>query len=574
MFDVRQDEMNMIESPWILGISASHNGAVCLLKGDEIVVAVQEERLTRFKRHRICASDPSQSIAYCLDYAGIEPRDLSLIVLCIQGRARESKHNVELNPILKETLRQTPVIVIPHHLGHAVSAFATSGFADSAILVIDGAGSPFDDLTADEQRVVKDNVQDGWETISLYAASGTSIVPLEKHLVERGGWFRKNGGGMPRFGSLGGMFSAVATQIFADPMEAGKVMGLAPYGIPEIPSSAFFDIAHGSFNFLDNVPEMFPHNEPWPSRVDEYKNLAASVQSALEDAVLYLTQHLKHICPSENLCYAGGVALNSVANERIIREAAFKRVHIPPAAEDSGPAIGAAYYGLWQLTGHNTRREMIQDACGRLYSSKTVASAIEKFPQVRAVKTSDAIAEAVERLCAGEIIGWFDGGSELGPRALGQRSILCDPRREDAKEILNRRVKKREAFRPFAPVILREEVENWFELRGAPPESPFMLRVCEFKLDKAGRVPAVVHVDDTGRLQTITREANGRFYELVKRFYEATGVPVLLNTSFNVMGEPIVETPEDALRCFLNSGLDCCVFEDMIVVKSDGSMDD
>jgi carbamoyltransferase len=297
-------------------------------------------------------------------------------------------------------------------------------------------------------------------------------------------------------------------------------------------------------------------------------NLAASVQSALEVAVLHLARRLKRLNPSsENLCYAGGVALNSVANERLIREAGFKNVHIPPAAEDSGAAIGTAYFGLWHLTGHNTRRRMIHDASGRRYSRESVSSAVRDSPEVRETITRDTITEAVERLCAGEIIGWFDGGSELGPRALGQRSIVCDPRRADGKEILNRRVKKREAFRPFAPVVLREEVEDWFELDGAPAESPFMLRVCEFKADKAARVPAVVHVDNTGRLQTVTPEANGRFYELVKKFYEETGVPVLLNTSFNVMGEPIVETPADAVACLLNSGLDCCVFEDTIVER-------
>ena len=558
----------MVEPPWILGISASHNGAVCLLKGDEIKVAVQEERLARFKRCRIYGAEPSRAITYCLDYAGIEPQDLSLVVLCVQGRANESKHDVRLNPLLKEVLKQVPAIVIPHHLGHAMSVFATSGFEDSAIIVIDGAGSPFDDLTPDEQKVVKQNVEDGWETISLYAASDASVVPLEKHLVERGGWFMPNGVGMPRFGSLGGMYSAVATQLFADPMEAGKVMGLAPYGLPEISAEAFFDLSGGNFNFLDDVPQLFQHDVRWPSHMSEYKNLAASVQSALEVAVLYLARHIRTLCPSENLCYAGGVALNSVANERIIRETGFKRVHIHPAAEDSGPAIGAAYYGLWHLNGHNTRRRMIHDACGRLYPHASITSAIKKFNEVRALMVADTIAEAVERLCAGEIIGWFDGGSELGPRALGQRSIVCDPRRQDAKEVLNMRVKKREAFRPFAPVILLEEVENWFELHGAPAESPFMLRVCEFKADKQARVPAVVHIDGTGRLQTVTSEANGRFYELVKRFYEATGVPILLNTSFNVMGEPIIETPEDAIACLLKSGLDCCIFEDRIVVRS------
>lgn len=558
----------MVELPWILGISASHNGAVCLLKGDEIKVAVQEERLARFKRHRIYGSEPARAITYCLEYAGIGPQDLSLVVLCVQGRANESKHDVRLNPLLREVLRQVPAVVIPHHLGHAMSVFATSGFEDSAIIVIDGAGSPFDDLTPDEQKVVKQNVEDGWETVSLYAATGTSIAPLEKHLVERGGWFMPNGAGMPRFGSLGGMYSAVATQLFADPMEAGKVMGLAPYGLPEIASEAFFDLSGGNLNFLENVPRLFQHDVRWPSHMSEYKNLAASVQSALEVAVLYLARHIRTLCPSENLCYAGGVALNSVANERIIREAGFTRVHIHPAAEDSGPAIGAAYYGLWQLTGHNSRRRMIHDSCGRLYSQASVTSALEKFGEVRTLTVADTIAEAVERLCAGEIIGWFDGGSELGPRALGQRSILCDPRRQDAKQVLNMRVKKREAFRPFAPVILLEEVENWFELRGAPAESPFMLRVCEFKADKQSLVPAVVHIDGTGRLQTVTSEANGRFYELVKGFYAATGVPILLNTSFNVMGEPIVETPEDAIACLLKSGLDCCIFEDRIVVRT------
>lgn len=562
------------DTPWILGISASHNGAACLLRGDEVVVAVQEERLTRFKRQRICGSDSARAVAYCLDYAGVEPEDLSLVSLCVQGRANEPKHDVRLNPLLRGALGRVPFIRIPHHLGHAVSAFATSGFEDSSILVVDGAGSPFDDLTADEQAVVNRRVEDGWETISLYAASGAEVFALEKHLVERGGWYRPNGGGMPRFGSLGGMVSAVATQIFADPMEAGKVMGLAPYGVAEIPAGAFFDVSSGGFDFLDRVPEMFRHDGRWPAQRDAYVNLAASVQSALETAVLHLARQLKSLNPSsENLCYAGGVALNSVANERLIREAGFRNVHVPPAAEDSGPAIGAAYFGLWQLTGRNTRRRMTHDACGRLYSSASVSSAVARSPGVREIRTKDSVAEAVGRLCAGEIIGWFDGGSELGPRALGQRSIVCDPRRADAKEILNRRVKRREAFRPFAPAVLREEVEDWFALGGAPAESPFMLRVCEFRADRAARVPAVVHVDNTGRLQTVTPEANGRFYELVKKFYEETGVPVLLNTSFNVMGEPIVETPADAVACLLNSGLDCCVFEDRVVEKKNGSQE-
>lgn len=553
--------------PWILGISASHNGSVCLLKGDEIVVAIQEERLSRVKRHRIHASDGSLALAYCLSYAGIEPRDLRLAVLCIQGRSRDVIHDIKRNPFLNVITNQIPTLVIPHHYGHAVSVFATSGFEDAAVLVVDGAGSPIADFTSDENNVIHGNTDDAWETISLYSAAGTSIEPLEKHVVERGAWLTLYDTGMPEFGSLGGMFSAVAQQIFGNPMDAGKVMGLAPYGEAHIPTSAFFECSNSVFHFKNIVPHQFKHDERWPARKDEYEVLAASVQSALEDALLHLLRRLRNSSKSRNLCYAGGVALNSVANERIINEAGFENVYIMPSAEDSGPAIGAAYYGLWRLTRHNSQRRLLHDSVGRPYSSLCVSTIINETPGLKTMNLGDIISEAVDLLCDGKIIGWFDGRSELGPRALGQRSILCDPRRQDGKKVLNSRVKKREAFRPFAPAVLLEEAENWFELGNTSNESPFMLRVCKLKADRKDAVPAIVHVDGTGRLQTLTREANGRFYELVKKFYDKTGVPMILNTSFNTAGQPIVETPADALACLLDTELDCCVFEDRIVFK-------
>ena len=557
----------MKDLPWILGISASHNGSACLLRGHEIVVAIQEERITRFKRHRIYGAGPSRAASYCLNYARIHPRDLSLIVLCVQGRASDQKHDLRLDPILNVLTHSIPTITIPHHYGHALSVFATSGFADSAVLIVDGAGSPASDFTADEAKVVKANYVDGWETISLYHASGTHIVPLEKHAVDRGGWYVPYDGEMPSFGSLGGMFSAVAQQIFGEASEAGKVMGLAPYGEKTFPTSDFFEIDNGRFCFKDAVSLHFRHHERWPNRQNEYESLACSVQSALEDALLYLAQHVRELSGSENLCYAGGVALNSVANERIIRESGFKNVYIMPAAEDSGTAIGAAYHGLWQLTKQNSRRPILHDAPGRSYSSAEISGAIQQASNVTTVHSTDVISDAAQLLCDGRIIGWFDGGSELGPRALGQRSILCDPRQPDAKETLNRRVKMREAFRPFAPAVLRDEAANWFEFGDTAVESPFMLRVVEVKREKREQVPAIVHVDGTGRVQTLTRENNGRFYDLVEKFYAKTGVPMLLNTSFNRMGEPIVETPAEAIACLLNTGLDCCVFTDRIVFK-------
>jgi carbamoyltransferase len=555
------------EHPWVLGISASHNGSACLLKGDEIVVAIQEERLCKQKRQRIYGAGPSLATSYCLSYAGIEPDQLDMVVLCVQGKSRDSRHDIRLDPFLNILTNQVPTRTIPHHFGHALSAFATSGFADAAILVVDGAGSPVEDFTAEERDVLRRSFDDGWETISLYSAAATSVTPLEKHVVDHGAWLAMRESGMPSFGSLGGMYSAVAQQIFGEPMEAGKVMGLAPYGEPLIPVQSFIDVCADRFHYKDVVPSQFRHNQRWPALTSEYECLAASVQAALEAALMHLVGRLRDQCESENLCYAGGVALNSVANERIIRESGFQNVYIMPAAEDSGTAVGAAYYGLWQLTRHNSRRLLVHDACGRKYSPSVVDSSIDHDSNIKIAHSTSVISDTVDLLLDGKIVGWFDGGSELGPRALGQRSILCDPRRSDAKEILNKRVKKREAFRPFAPVILLEEAGNWFELDNTIPDSPFMLRVCKVKADRRSEVPAIVHVDGTGRLQTVKREANGRFYELLRRFYESTGVPILLNTSFNIMGQPIIETPADAIACLLSSGLDCCVFEDKILFK-------
>lgn len=553
--------------PWVLGISASHNGAVCLLRGDEIVVAIQEERLSRRKRHRIFGAQHSLALDYCFDYAGIRPRDLSMIVLCVQGRAGAAGQDLTLNPCLQVKENGIPTMVIPHHLAHAASAFGTSGFGESAILVIDGIGSPDEDLSDEERKVIVNPMEDGWEIISLYSGSNAVITPLEKHVAGGRKWLTTDRNCMPQFRSLGGIFSAAAVQIFGGDLEAGKVMGLAPYGRPVYPPSDFFEIDNGRFIFSDKIPSFFQHAERWPAHQEEYQDLACSVQNALEVALLYLVEHLHDRFPSGNLCYAGGVALNSVANERIIRESKFDNVYVMPAAEDSGPAIGASYYGLWQLTKKNGRRRLLHDAVGRIYSPSAIEHAISETPAVEMVQSTDVISDAASLVIDGKIVGWFQGRSELGPRALGQRSILCDPRRTDGKEVLNSRVKHREAFRPFAPVILLEEAPEWFELDGINPESAFMLRICMFKEEKKPLVPAVVHVDGTGRIQTVTKEANGPFYDLIKKFSERTGVPIILNTSFNINGMPIVETPQDALLCLLSTGIDYCVLEDAIVKK-------
>jgi carbamoyltransferase len=558
--------------PWVLGIASSHNGSACLVHGDELVVAIQEERLNRYKRAMLFAGRESLAIEYCLEYAGIRPSDLASVVNVplVDGSRRggdDRAHDVYLNSQLRLAAHGVPASRISHHLGHAAGAFATSGFEDAAILVVDGAGSTGLELSPEELAVAlyEGGAGDSFEHASLYHGAGTSIVPLEKHLSPLP---PQTGTGQPPWRSLGQIFAFAASQIFGDFTEAGKVMGLAPLGTPQIPAHEFYEIVEGRFVFNERARARYAYEDRWPRRQTEYRALAASVQAALEEALLYLVRRLREKCASDNLCYAGGVALNSITNERIVRESGFKNVYVMPAAEDSGTSIGAAYYGAWQLTGRNTRRRLAVDAVGRRYRTDEIERAIEATPAVRVTASADVISETVALLCDGKIVGWFQGRSELGPRALGQRSILCDPRLPGMKDFLNGKVKHREGFRPFAPVVLLEEARNWFDLdAGVPVESPFMLRICEFRKDRADLVPAVVHVDGTGRLQTVTREENERLYQLVRAFFEKTGVPILLNTSFNVAGEPIVETPEDALWCLLSTGLDCCVLEDRIVVK-------
>lgn len=567
----------MNSTPWVLGIGASHNGAACLLHGNRIVVAVQEERLLGVKRAWIRPSKPSCAISYCLETAKIGAQDLDIVSCCLLKRFTHPDNNIYANPLLRVKDLGTPTLMITHHLGHAISAFGTSGFANSAVLVIDGAGSELADLNDAERSVISPAIAGAAETISMYDAAGTKISPLLKYA---GTWLKPQesrelgvSAGMQSFNSVGAMYSSAALQIFGNYMDAGKVMGLAPYGTPNIPVEEFVVVENGHLRFTCDVVTRFPYAERYPNHLAEYRNLAASVQQALEYAVMHLVRQIREMCSSPNLALAGGVALNSVVNERIVRESGFKNVYIIPAAEDSGTAIGAALFGSWHLSGRNARIHLKRDSLGRAYGDACVQTAISEAPYIVSNRPADPIEATVDLLCAGKSVGWFAGGSELGPRALGHRSILCDARLPDAKDTLNLRVKYREDFRPFAPVILSSEVHDWFEFQGVSPESPFMLRVVPVREDKRALIPAVVHVDGTGRLQTVTQQVNGPYYQVLEAFFKRTGIPLLLNTSLNTRGEPMVETPEDALWCLLMSGLDCCVIEGA-VIRRDASYAD
>jgi len=563
-------------APWILGVSYSHNGAACLLRGDQIQVMVQEERLSGHKRARIVHHEQSLAVRYCLQQAQITLADVDVLAICDFSSAVPAPATL---PGSKGPLPRR-IVTLPHHAGHAHAVYATSGFDAAAILVIDGQGGSIAHLPDSELHSLRRSRVPGSrhesEVASIYCvdAPQQGMICVEKHSGEfLPGWSAAATAGvrrsLPQFGSLGGMYSAVADLIFSDPLEAGKVMGLAPYGRPALPIEDFFTVdAEGCFHFSDRLPQQYHDLAPWPQNQTLFADLAASVQAALEQAVLLLAQRARRLTGKTRLCYAGGVALNGIANEQIFRRAGFDDVYIMPAAEDSGTAIGAAYYGLQILRHGLSSRRVPHDCLGRSYSLAEIDAAIASTPQVTVAAQPTDLDAVVDRLCQGQVVGWFQGGSELGPRALGQRSILCDARLADGKHRLNDRVKHREGFRPFAPAILLEEVHNWFEVPPGFVDSPSMLRVCRFKPGRAAQVPAAAHIDETGRLQTVCAENNGRFYQLLKRFFDRTGVPILVNTSFNLATEPIVESPTDALWCLLATQLNALVLEDRLVVKS------
>jgi carbamoyltransferase len=553
-------------NPWVLGLSASHNGACCLLHGRRIVAAIQEERLSGIKRQRTYGSRHQLAIQYCLDAGGIRAPDLGIIVISVQGNSSHVRQDVSLNSQLRSGFNKVPVHVVGHHKAHAISAFVTSGFERSVVMVADGAGSPYDDLDESEKQSVRGEER-GAESISVYVADRAEIKPLHKQLSPLEGHLCRRPGKMATFRSLGGLFSSAALQIFGEESEAGKVMGLAPYGSAEIPIEDFLRFEDGLISFSTDAPDRIEACDRWPAEAGAHATLAASAQKALEYALLNLARYARGISQEEFLCMAGGVALNSIANDVIVRQSGFRDVHIIPAAEDSGVAIGAAYHGLHVLTGALEGTRLIHDSMGVRYSAAAIDRAARATPSAEEILGLDPATAVAKELADGKVVAWFQGGSELGPRALGQRSILFDPRRADAKEILNSKVKHREAFRPFAPAVLEEHATNWFELEGIT-SSPFMLRICQIRAPNAALVPGIAHIDNSARPQTVSRQAAPKFHELITAFYALTGVPILINTSLNVMGEPIVETPDDALWCLVSTGVDVCVIDGRIFRRS------
>lgn len=595
---------------YILGISCFyHDAAAALLHNGRIVAAAEEERFSRQKHD---AGYPQQAIDFCLRTAGITPQALDYVVFYEQplpkferillsvlataprsaGLFREAmatwfSEKLWLKTLLvrKLNIPANKVLFVEHHLAHAASAFFCSPYTEAALLTVDGVGEWTTTAT-------------GYATADWGDGNRPNRLQLNQEL---------------RFPhSLGLLYSAFTAWLgFQVNNGEYKVMGMAPYGEPRyvdkvrrlinVAADGSFALDMRYFTFHHSTSQTFngrfvelfgpprhPQAEFVTDRTDPmgqlgadralreqnqyYADVAASIQQVTEETLLAMVRQLYATTGSDNLCMAGGVALNSVANGRIVREGPFRHVFIQPAAGDSGGALGAALYAYHVLLG-KPRVDTLEHAYwGAGYAPGEIAAFLRSAGlPYRELADDQLIEELVDDLTHERVIGWFQGRFEWGPRALGNRSILADPRHSAMKEVVNTKIKFREPFRPFAPAILEEHAAEYFCTPDLAENylARYMLLVSPVAVEKQALTQATTHIDGTGRLQTVRRRWNQRYYDLIRGFGQATGVPVLLNTSFNLRGEPIVNTPQNAFNTFVGSDIDVLVLGNFILRKEE-----
>jgi carbamoyltransferase len=573
---------------YILGLNAYHgDSAACIFKDGELIAAIEEERIRRIKHW---AGFPSESIKFCLNECGISIEDIDHITISrdpsanVYKKITHSLKNLVSFKALKDRLANTRKVRsikselasifdiqesqikakihnVEHHRAHMASAFFASPYEESAILSIDGFG----DFTSTMIGIGK----------------GTNIEVLDSVIYPH---------------SLGVFYTAFTQYLgFENYGDEYKVMGLSSYGnatmidkikdvlifkddgLFEINKKYFTHPKNGvTMSWEDGVPfienifspymeEVFGKARVKGEELTQYhKDLAASIQRVTEELIYHILNHLQKRTGLKNICIAGGVAQNSVANGKILDNTTFENLYIPPAAHDAGTAIGSALWLYNQLQGNERIEPMWHSYFGAKFSDEEV----EEYLNSQNIKyekyTDEELNEKVtDCLINAGVIGWFQGRAEFGPRALGHRSIICDPTRDDAKELINAKIKRREPFRPFAPSILKEFVPEYFE---KTDNVPFMEKVFQFKEAKKDRLKAVVHVDGSGRLQSVDKNISPKYYSLIHKFYEKTGTPILLNTSFNE-NEPIVNTPAEAYACFARTSMDMLVIGNIVIEK-------
>ena len=567
---------------YILGINAyDHDVSACLLRDGEIAFGIEKERITREKH---AGGFFQEVVDYLLQAEGITLDDVDLVVrncyvLPVEELEMRTVYQGDMNAREREQTRNSPlflpksnkVMTVSHHLAHAYSAFAVCPFEEGVVMIVDGVGSYSADVKEPGQLTEGVNPL-ARESESYYRFKGTELETLKKVWLEPCRGLLSDE--FINMDGLGALYSRVSSYIFADWNKCGEVMGLAPYGRPDN-FRRLLEMKDGELH----VPQWdASFNQPWtPDGTEKWEDhpamphwedMAWRVQHDAEEVLLERARWLRETTGAKNLCLAGGVALNCVANGRIIREAGFENVWIQPAAGDNGISIGCAYYGHLAIQKKPRSFVMKQATLGAEYSDDVARRAGN--PLLISRKTFNGAdngicRESAKLLADGKVFGWFQGRAEFGPRALGNRSILGDPRRPEMKDILNRRVKFRQPFRPFAPIVTYEKAKDIFV---GEDESPFMLRAKHVRPEWKDRIPAIVHVDGTARVQTVRREHNERIYDLLTEFEKLTGVPVLVNTSFNIKGEPIVETPQDAMNCFIYTGIDYLALHNTLVSKN------
>ena len=591
----------------ILGLSFFYHDAATALIIDGVPVAMAEEE--RFSRRKHDSEFPELAIEFVLKQAKLSASDIDYVVfyekpflkfervfktllatfplapwLFVQSLKNLFSSKLWIKDLIARKLKipSDKILFSEHHMSHAASAFYCSPYEDAAIVTIDGVGE--------------------WAVTTIGRGQKDRIEILKEiHFPH----------------SIGLLYSAFTAFLGFEVNEGEyKVMGMAPYGLPKYVDKVkklinFYEDGSYSLNLeyftfhrstsrtysskfvelfgqpRDRKSKFFTRATGWPSyfgpkpegaeyeklasQQGYYADIAASIQAVTEEAIIRICREAQKLTGADKLCLAGGVALNSVANWKILQQTDFKQIYIQPAAGDSGGALGAALLAHHLETKQERHCLMDRADWGMAFSNDEIRQFLEsnKIPYEYVAGNRELAVLVADEIASGKVIGWFAGRFEWGPRALGFRSILADPRRNDMKDIVNTKIKFREPYRPFAPSVLAEHVEEFFEIPNSSKHFParFMLYVVNVRKDKQEKIPAITHVDGTGRLQMVYRETNQKYWELINEFYKKTGVPLVLNTSFNLRGEPIVTSPADAFSTFSRSGIDTLVLENFVVRK-------